>query len=199
MIKFFKLKSINIKMPNTIYITSQVEDSINDMCLDIATKTIDVLSEKYSFDKNEAMELIKTNGIISSQKTNNKKVKKESKEDKPKRPKSGYLLFGDAVREEVKKDLNEKCEEGEKVKQTDVMKEIARRWKELSDEEKSKFNNKTETPKDETPENLEPPKLEEPLETLQPLPTKPKAKNQKKPGHLGSSGATLSYSCEVPK
>ena len=72
-----------------------------------------------------------------------KKAKKEEAnpptEPKKKRT-SGYILFSNANREEVKERLAE--EANEKPKNTEVMKELARLWKELDDDEKGLWNTK---------------------------------------------------------
>eukprot|EP01029_Cantina_marsupialis_P018743 TRINITY_DN43191_c0_g1_i1.p1 TRINITY_DN43191_c0_g1~~TRINITY_DN43191_c0_g1_i1.p1 ORF type:complete len:204 (-),score=62.32 TRINITY_DN43191_c0_g1_i1:36-647(-) len=47
--------------------------------------------------------------------------------------KSGYLVFGSSVRKEVKN-------ENPDMKMCDIQKEIANRWKQLTEEEKQKFN-----------------------------------------------------------
>tara|TARA_B100000787_G_scaffold167191_1_gene153537 strand:- start:64 stop:717 length:654 start_codon:yes stop_codon:yes gene_type:complete len=72
----------------------------------------------------------------------NKKEKKVKKEDKPKRV-SGYILFQKAMREDAVKTLNDALEEdGSKIKQSDVMKELGRMWKALEDDERKEWNDK---------------------------------------------------------
>lgn len=69
-----------------------------------------------------------------------KKEKVESDDEKPKKKRiSGYILFSNAKRDEVKELLSE---DDEKPKNTDVMKELARLWKELDDDEKAVWNAK---------------------------------------------------------
>jgi hypothetical protein len=67
------------------------------------------------------------------------KAKSSSDEDeakpKTKRGKTGYLMFADEVREEVKQELTEALDEGAKLLGKDVIREIAIRWKALSTEE----------------------------------------------------------------
>ena len=71
-----------------------------------------------------------------------KKEKKEKNEDKPKRV-SGYILFQKAMREDAVKTLNDALEEdGAKIKQSDVMKELGRMWKALEDDERKEWNDK---------------------------------------------------------
>ena len=80
-----------------------------------------------------------------------KKEKKSKKDDssddeKPKKKRvSGYILFSNATRDEVRDQLTNG---DEKPKNTDIMKELARMWKELSDEEKDSWNLKAKELKD---------------------------------------------------
>lgn len=73
-----------------------------------------------------------------------KKAKKEEVKPDPAEPKkkrtSGYILFSNANRDEVKERLAEEADE--KPKNTEVMKELARLWKELDDDEKAVWNAK---------------------------------------------------------
>jgi hypothetical protein len=71
-----------------------------------------------------------------------REAKKEAKEAKPKRAKTGYLLFCDYLRPEVKAALAGLLEEGEKVKPTDTVRELAAQWKGLSQEERDEWNAK---------------------------------------------------------
>lgn len=62
------------------------------------------------------------------------KEKKAKDPSMPKRAKTAYLVYGQEVREEVKRSL------GSDAKVTDVMSEIASRWKQLSSEEKKPYD-----------------------------------------------------------
>jgi hypothetical protein len=82
--------------------------------------------------------------------TKEKKTKKTKKDDsddeKPKTKRvSGYILYSNANRAEVKEKLAEDSDE--KPKNTEVMKELARMWKELSDDEKEVWNDKAKEEK----------------------------------------------------
>ena len=67
-----------------------------------------------------------------------KKVKED--DDKPKKKRtSGYILYSNAHRDEVKESLTEG---DEKPKNTDIMKKLAENWKLLSDEDRDKWNAK---------------------------------------------------------
>ena len=74
-----------------------------------------------------------------------KKVKQDQDETKKKRGPTGYLLFSGANRADVKTAL-EQAEESTNPK--DVTRELARRWKELSDEEREEWNDKAKQQKD---------------------------------------------------
>lgn len=79
-----------------------------------------------------------------------KKVKTDSDDEKPKKKRtSGYLIFCAAMRTEVKEKLASECEEEEKPKTTEVMKELARMWRELVDEEKAVWNEKAQEARDQ--------------------------------------------------
>ena len=72
-----------------------------------------------------------------------KKVKKseDSDDEKPKKKRAnGYIVFSNAHRDEVKAKLSEESEE--KPKNTEVMKELAKMWKELNDEERDAWTTK---------------------------------------------------------
>ena len=69
------------------------------------------------------------------------KVKDEDEEKPKKKRTSGYILYSNANRAEVKDRLAEEAGE-QKPKNTDVMKELARMWKELDDDEKTIWNAK---------------------------------------------------------
>jgi len=71
-----------------------------------------------------------------------REAKKAAKEAKPKRAKTGYLLFCDDIRPAVKAALEGRLEEGEKLKPTDTVRELAAQWNELSDEERAEWNAK---------------------------------------------------------
>ena len=74
-----------------------------------------------------------------------KKEKKEKKDktsddEKPKKKRtSGYILYSNAHRDEVKETLTEG---DEKPKNTDIMRKLAENWKLLSDDERDKWNTK---------------------------------------------------------
>ena len=104
------------------------------------TKMVETLTKRIE-------ELEKLNGVVQEvvddKKT--KKAKKEKKPVDPTKPKktSGYLVYSGTIRTEVKEKL---IADGGEGKPKEVIKAIAARWKELSDEEKAVWNEKAKTP-----------------------------------------------------
>ena len=96
-------------------------------------------------------ELVK---ILSKKEKKEKKEKNAKKdaassedEEKPKKKRvSGYILFSNANRDDVKEKL---LEGDEKPKNTEVMKELAKLWKAQDDDEKEVWNVKAKELKDE--------------------------------------------------
>mgnify|MGYP006126599167 CR=1 FL=1 len=73
-----------------------------------------------------------------------KKSKKEKKtdpeHDKPKKKRtSGYILYSNTTRDDVKDTLTV---DGEKPKNPDIMRELAKNWKALDEEDKEVWRNK---------------------------------------------------------
>jgi hypothetical protein len=80
--------------------------------------------------------------------TKTKKVKKtagtksDDEEPKKKRPPSGYLLYINSIRAQVKTEL------GEEIGPKDITRELAKRWKALDDDERTEWNDKSKAMKD---------------------------------------------------
>ena len=110
------------------------------MTIEILTQRIEVL------EKQLALLLAKDEPQDKKEKKSkkSKKVKEESSDDeKPKKKRtSGYILFSNATRDEVRDKLCADLSEDEKPKNTDIVKELARLWKEMSDEDKEPWNAK---------------------------------------------------------
>ena len=94
-------------------------------------------SPKSQAEKNEAK------AARAAAKKGEKKAKKpkakgtdeeEAEKPKTKRGKTGYLMFAADARPEIKVDLTAALEDDEKLKPQDVIREIAKRWKALSEE-----------------------------------------------------------------
>ena len=112
------------------------------MTLEILSQRVEVLEKQLALlleNKNEQ--------VVEKKPKKSKKSKDDSSDDeKPKTKRvSGYILFSNATRDEVRDSLSK---DDEKPKNTDIMKELARRWKELSDEDKEPWNAKAKELKD---------------------------------------------------
>jgi hypothetical protein len=93
-------------------------------------------------------ELEKLNCVVAEpteEKKGGKKDKKEKKPVDPNKPKktSGYLIYSNSVRAEVKEQL---IADGGEGKPKEVVQAIAAKWKELGLEEKTVWNEKAKTP-----------------------------------------------------
>jgi len=113
--------------------------------------TIEILTERVATLEKQMAQL------LSNSEADAKKIKKEKKakkdaassedEEKPKKKRvSGYILFSNANRDDVKEKL---AEGDEKPKNTEVMKELAKLWKALGDDEKEVWNAKSKELKDD--------------------------------------------------
>ena len=87
--------------------------------------------------------LLESNATEAKEPKKQKKEKKSKKDDssddeKPKKNRtSGYILFSNSMRHQVRDKL---ATDDENHKNTDIMKELGRLWKELSDEQKEPWN-----------------------------------------------------------
>ena len=111
------------------------------------TKMVEALNKR-------VVELEKINGVVLEV-ADDKKPKKEKKEKKPvdpNKPKktSGYLIYSNSVRAEVKDQLIAGGGEG---KPKEVVQAIAAKWKELGDDGKAVWNEKAKTPPASEDEN----------------------------------------------
>ena len=109
-----------------------------------------VLAAKYKFDAEEAERELKLDELKLERKRGpapktveaaaKSSKAKADKADKPKKAKTGYLLFSDSVRADVKAELLAEKKDDEKLKGSDVISGCAAKWKELSKEEQVKWN-----------------------------------------------------------
>ena len=111
--------------------------------------TIDQLSQRVEIlEKQIALLLADKNVEVSDQKPKKpKKSKKDSDsdEEKPKKKRvSGYLLFSSVHRDEVKQELFGE----EKPKNSEIMVELGKRWKALTEEERGEWNTKAKAEAD---------------------------------------------------
>ena len=146
-------------MSATIMMPNQIESAIREMCTDAMSQAVAVLAEKYGFDADEAsrflsssdVKIVRKRGPSPKKENDAKKVESKSKSksektDKPKRGKTGYLLYGDEVRDEVKAEMEAALAEDEKLKPQDVVKAIAARWKAEDQSVRDEWNPKAKTP-----------------------------------------------------
>ena len=134
----------------------QIDSAIKEMCGDAMSQTVTALAEKYGFDVDEANRFLDTSALKivrkrgPSPKTtpepSPKGKAKVKSDDKPKRSKTGYLLYADEVRAEVKETLISELEEDEKLKPQDVVKAIAAKWKAVDQSVRDEWNAKAKTP-----------------------------------------------------
>ena len=108
------------------------------MTIEQLTKMVEALTKRV-----EELEKVNKGAVEEPKKT--KKEKKEKKPVDPNKPKktSGYLIYSNSVRAEVKEELIAGGGEG---KPKEVVQAIAAKWKELGDEEKAVWNEKAKTP-----------------------------------------------------
>tara|TARA_B110000261_G_C13015233_1_gene329777 strand:+ start:78 stop:398 length:321 start_codon:yes stop_codon:yes gene_type:complete len=79
-------------------------------------------------------------------KKSKKEKKADSDDDKPKKKRtSGYILYSNSTRDEVKDAL---MTDGEKPKNPDIMRELAKNWKALSEDEQEVWKAKAKEIKD---------------------------------------------------
>ena len=103
--------------------------------------TIEVLAERVAVLEKQIALLLSDKAVNVSEPKSNKKSKKvKDEDDKPKKKRtSGYILYSNAHRDEVKESLTEG---DEKPKNTDIMKKLAENWKLLNEDEREKWNTK---------------------------------------------------------
>ena len=151
----------------TIMMPQQLESAIREMCGDTMTQTVAALAEKYGFDIDEANRFLDSSGIKIVRKRgpspkNDKesksspKAKKETGSDntKTKRGKTGYLLYADEMRAEIKKTLLAELEDDEKLKPQAVVVAIAAAWKEEQQEVRDQWNAKAKDLKDSSDDEI---------------------------------------------
>ena len=116
------------------------------MTLEILTQRVELLEKQMSM-------LLHNNTTDESDDKSKKKPKKEKKDKKsdsdddvPKKKRvSGYILYSNATRDEVKEALTV---DGEKPKNPDIMRELAKNWKALSEDEQEVWKAKAKEIKD---------------------------------------------------
>ena len=142
-------------MSAIISMPTAIDESIKGMCVEAVSQAVAALAEKYGFDAEEAnrfltnsdVKIVRKRGPSPKKDEAKKEPKaKADKSDKPKRGKTGYLLYADEVRAEVKAELEAELGEDDKLKPQDVVKGIAARWKAEDQEVRDEWNAKAKTP-----------------------------------------------------
>ena len=106
--------------------------------------TIDQRVETIEKMMQEVLVILKTDRPVAKEAKKPKatkatKTKEDSDEPKKKRPPTGYLVFSNANRQDVKTSLEEA---DESTNPKDVTRELARRWKALEESEREEWNAK---------------------------------------------------------
>ena len=109
--------------------------------------TIDILSERIDTLEKQIALLLSEKASVPEKKYKKIKISDPNNDEKPKKKRtSGYILYSNAHRDEVKETLTQG---DEKPKNTDIMKTLATNWKALSDEDREKWNAKAKEIKDD--------------------------------------------------
>ena len=112
--------------------------------------TIEILTQKVQLLETQMTMMLADKTTDVSDDKPKKKPKKEKKadsdDDKPKKKRiSGYILYSNTTRDEVKDALTV---DGEKPKNPDIMRELAKNWKALSEDEQEVWKAKAKEIKD---------------------------------------------------
>ena len=129
-------------------INPSTESAILTMLSSQQERVITTLAEKFGFDQNEARETLGEITSVTRKEVKPRKPKEESKpkgkgkakgattivagepvEEKPKKAKTGYLLFCDAARTSARYTLEAVAQEGVKVMAKDVVTLLGATWK----------------------------------------------------------------------
>ena len=115
----------------------------------MAATNVQMLTERVELLEKQLADMLKNNNTDTKDKqTQTSKKQKTSKKDSPKKERvkttTGYIVYSNSFRDEVKQHLTSLLTDDEvkKPKNTDIMKELARMWKDLNDDEKIVWNNK---------------------------------------------------------
>ena len=121
-----------------------IQGAIQTMCADAVGQAVRALSEKYNFDLKEAMGTLSLDKleIKTATKASVKKTGVTTDKPKTKRGTTGYLMYTGELRKEVSDEMAKSLADGDKLKPSQVVTELAGRWKALSDDERSEWNDK---------------------------------------------------------
>lgn len=106
--------------------------------------TIEIVVQRIETLEKQMADLLADKKKTEKKEKKAKKASKENDEPSKKKKKSGYILFtvDTDVRDKAKQKLSKESDSDEQPKSTLVMKEIGAMWKELSQDEKDKWNEK---------------------------------------------------------
>ena len=143
---------------------SAFDEAIRVMCSEAVNQAVAALAAKYGFDLEEALrevnggdvKLIRKRGP-SPKRDTEKSVKKQKEKvvEKPKRAKTGYLVFQENIRQETVEEMTLLLEDGGKLKPQAVVKAIAAKWQALDADEKTEWNEKAKAEKADKSEKSE--------------------------------------------
>ena len=107
--------------------------------------SVEILAQRVELLEKQLADMLKNNNTETKDKqTQTSKKQKTSKKDSPKKERvkstTGYIQYSNAHRDEVKELLTSQSDE--KPKNTDIMRQLASKWKELSDDDKNVWNEK---------------------------------------------------------
>ena len=147
-------------------INASTESAILTMLASQQERILTTLAEKYGFDEGEAQELLGefTSVVrkeVKPRLRHSKEAKEESKpkgkgkakaaksdgeslEEKPKKAKTGYLLFCDAARPSARSKLEAAATEDEKVLAKHVVTLLAAAWKDLDEDDQAMWKDRAE-------------------------------------------------------
>ena len=114
----------------------------------MATMTLEMANERVAELEKQMADVMKRLGMSVEEVKKTKKDKKE-KEEKPKKKRgmTGYLLYAKEKRPEVKEELL--ANGNENPKPTEVITEVAKRWKAMNEDEQSEWNERAKTASDD--------------------------------------------------
>ena len=146
-------------MSAVITMPTAIDESIRACCAEAVGQAVIALAAKYGFDAEEAerelnlgeLKLQRKRGPVPKKSVAKatKATKTKDESPKPKRKITGYLLFSNEMREDVKAALEAELEEGEKLKPQATVTELAAQWKALSAEEQAEWKERAASESDE--------------------------------------------------
>ena len=148
------MRSKQSTMSAVVLMPPALDASLRECCAQAVQQAVAVLAAKYEFDAEEATRELKLDELKLERKRGPapksvaaaaKKTKNDT--DKPKKAKTGYLLFCDSVRADVKAELMETMDEDDKLQGKDVLRACAAKWKELSKDEQAVWSEQAKAEK----------------------------------------------------